>query len=100
MRKDCFLLLFALSTAGCRSNTQPVPQQPVQQSQQQCAPDDTPDVCKVVKQCFASGTSTEVCRMGEKDAMRSRKGVGPAYNGAADALKNGSSPTPKAAPKQ
>jgi hypothetical protein len=34
----------------------------------QCAPGDSPAVCKEVQQCFRSGTSIEVCREGEKDA--------------------------------
>ena len=36
--------------------------------QEQCAPGDSPALCKEVQQCFKSGTSVEVCREGEKDA--------------------------------
>jgi len=71
--------------------------------QEQCAPGDTPEVCKVVQQCFASGTSTEVCRMGEKDAMQPRKSLTPAYDGAADSLNPGSTkaaPNPEPKPKK
>jgi hypothetical protein len=36
--------------------------------QERCAPGDSPAVCKVVQQCFRSGTSVEVCREAEKEA--------------------------------
>jgi len=36
--------------------------------QERCAPDDSAAVCKEVQKCFQSGTSTVVCREGEKDA--------------------------------
>jgi hypothetical protein len=36
--------------------------------QEPCAPGDSPAVCKVVQQCFRSGTSVEVCREAEKEA--------------------------------
>jgi hypothetical protein len=29
---------------------------------EQCAPGDTPAVCKAVQECFESGTSTVACR--------------------------------------
>jgi hypothetical protein len=35
---------------------------------ERCAPGDSPAVCKVVQQCFRSGTSVEVCREAEKEA--------------------------------
>jgi uncharacterized protein YgiB involved in biofilm formation len=35
---------------------------------EQCASDDSPALCKEVQKCFQSGTSTVVCREGEKDA--------------------------------
>jgi uncharacterized protein YgiB involved in biofilm formation len=35
---------------------------------EQCAAGDSPALCKEVQKCFQSGTSTEVCREGEKDA--------------------------------
>jgi len=38
------------------------------QKQERCAPGDSPAVCKVVQQCFRSGTSVEVCREAEKEA--------------------------------
>jgi uncharacterized protein YgiB involved in biofilm formation len=59
--------------------------------QERCAAGDTPEVCKAVQECFASGTSIEICRMGEKDANQSRKDLAPAYNGAAGALNHDSS---------
>jgi hypothetical protein len=37
-------------------------------TQERCASDDSPAVCKEVQKCFQSGTSVEVCREGEKEA--------------------------------
>ena len=92
MRQMHLLLILAIAITGCRSQQQVSPKQ-TQESQPQCASDDTPEVCKVVKQCFDSGTSPEVCRMGEKDAMQQRKDLGPAYGASAK-------PAPKPAPKE
>jgi hypothetical protein len=73
--------------------------------QEQCAPGDTPAVCKAVQECFASGTSTVACREAEKDANRKRTDYPAANSGAADGLNYDSSkasqkPTPKQSPKQ
>ena len=66
--------------------------------QEQCAAGDTPAVCKAFQECLKSNTSTEVCRMGEKDASQSRKDLAPAYDGASGALKG--DPSQKPAPQQ
>jgi uncharacterized protein YgiB involved in biofilm formation len=73
--------------------------------QEQCAPGDTPAVCKAVQECFASGTSTVACREAEKDANKPRTDLPAATSGAADALNYDSSkasqkPAPKQPPKQ
>ena len=69
--------------------------------QEQCAPGDTPAVCKAVQECFASGTSAEVCREAERDANKVKNTITPAYNGTAGALTHDSSKaTEKVAPKQ
>jgi deoxycytidylate deaminase len=49
------LVVATLIVSGCKK-------------QEQCAPNDSPAVCKVVQQCFRSGTSVEVCREAEKEA--------------------------------
>jgi uncharacterized protein YgiB involved in biofilm formation len=67
------------------------------EKQEQCVAADTPEVCKAFQECLKAGVSTEVCRIGEKDASQPRKDLAPAYNGAADALKSDSSP--KTAPQ-
>ena len=40
----------------------------VKLQKEQCAPGDSPALCKEVQKCFQSGISVEVCREGEKDA--------------------------------
>ena len=82
------LLAFTIAFAGCRK-------------QEQCAPGDTPEVCKGVQECFKSGTAVEVCREGESDAMKVTTNHSTATNGAADTLNYDSSKaSQKAAPKQ
>lgn len=76
MRSIAVVVLFAvLAMTGCKK-------------QQSCNPADSDAVCQQFQQCLVSGTSTEVCRMGEKDANQSRKNLAPAYGGASDALKH------------
>ena len=55
---------------------------------EQCAPGDSPEVCKQVQTCFKSGTAVDVCREGEKDAnaIQSNKSLDHAHKGEADAL--------------
>jgi hypothetical protein len=86
------LLAFNLVFAGCRK-------------QEQCAAGDTPEVCKGVQECFKSGTAVEVCREGERDAMKVSTSPSNATSGDANGLKDDSSkatqkPTPKQPPKQ
>jgi uncharacterized protein YgiB involved in biofilm formation len=82
------LLTVTIAVTGCKRK-------------EQCAPGDAPAVCKAVQECFASGTGTEVCREGERDANKLQKSQAPAYNGTADALTHDSSKAPeKAVPKQ
>jgi uncharacterized protein YgiB involved in biofilm formation len=86
------LLAFTLVFAGCKK-------------QEQCADGDTPEVCKAVQECFASGTSTVACREAEKDANKKRTDYPAANSGGADALKYDSSkaaqkPASKQPPKQ
>ena len=50
------LLTITMAFTGCKK--------------QQCASGDTPEVCKGVQECFKSGTAVEVCREGERDAMK------------------------------
>jgi uncharacterized protein YgiB involved in biofilm formation len=38
-----------------------------------CDPADSGEVCKAFQQCLRSGTSAEVCRMGEQDANKLEK---------------------------
>jgi uncharacterized protein YgiB involved in biofilm formation len=38
-----------------------------------CDPADSDEVCKAFQQCLRSGTSAEVCRMGEQDANKLEK---------------------------
>lgn len=40
-----------------------------------CNPADSNAVCKEFQQCLRSGTSTEVCRMGEQDANKVSNGT-------------------------
>lgn len=82
------LLTVTVAVTGCKKK-------------EQCDTGDTPAVCKAVQECFASGTGTEVCREGERDANKLQKSPAPAYNGTADALSHDSSKAPEsAAPKQ
>jgi uncharacterized protein YgiB involved in biofilm formation len=67
------LLAFTIAFTGCKK-------------QEQCATGDSPAVCKAVQECFASGTSTVVCREAEKDANKQRTDYPAANSGAADAL--------------
>jgi hypothetical protein len=85
------LLAFAIAFTGCKKN-------------EQCAPGDSPAVCKSVQECFKSGTSVEVCREGEKDAMKVTKSPSTATSGDADGLSHDSSkgaqePAPKQPPQ-
>lgn len=73
--------------------------------QEQCAPGDSPAVCKAVQECFASGTSAVACREAEKDANKKSTDYPAANSGAADGLNYDSSkasqkPVPKQPPKQ
>lgn len=73
--------------------------------QEQCATGDSPAVCKAVQECFASGTSTVVCREAEKDANKKSTDYPAANSGAADGLNYDSSkaaqkPASKQPPKQ
>ena len=86
------LLAFAIALTGCKK-------------QEQCASGDTPEVCKGVQECFKSGTSVEVCREGERDAMKMTTSPSTPNSGAANALNYDSSkaaqkPAPKQPPKQ
>jgi uncharacterized lipoprotein NlpE involved in copper resistance len=86
------LLTATIAITGCKK-------------QEQCASGDTPEVCKGVQECFKSGTAVEVCREGERDAMKMTTSPSTTTSGAADALKYDSSkaaqkPTPKQQPKQ
>ena len=68
---------------------------------EQCAPGDSPAVCKAVQECFDSGTSAVACREAEKDANQPSKDLPKATSGAADGLNYDSSkPAQKPAPKQ
>jgi hypothetical protein len=73
--------------------------------QEQCAPGDSPAVCKGVQECFKSGTSIEVCREGERDAMKITTSPSSATSGDAHGLNYDSSkaaqkPTSKQPPQQ
>jgi hypothetical protein len=86
------LLAFNIAFTGCKK-------------QEQCATGDTPEVCKGVQECFKSGTATEVCREGERDAMNVSTSPSNATSGDADGLNYDSSkasqkPAPKQPPKQ
>jgi uncharacterized protein YgiB involved in biofilm formation len=82
------LLIVTLLFTGCKKK-------------EQCAPGDTPAVCKAVQECFASGTSAVACREAEKDASQPSKDLPKATSGAADGLNYDSSkPAQKPAPKQ
>ena len=82
------LLIVTLVFTGCKKK-------------EQCAPGDTPEECKAVQECFASGTSVVACREAEKDASQPSKELPKANSGAADGLNYDSSqPSKKAAPKQ
>jgi len=71
------LLTSALIVIGCK--------------QEQCAPGDTPEVCKGVQDCFKSGTNVEVCREGERDAMKVITSHSTATSGDAEGLNYDSS---------
>jgi hypothetical protein len=86
------LLAFTIAFTGCKK-------------QEQCAPGDTPEVCKGVQECFKSGIAVEVCREGERDAMKVTTSHSTATSGAADALNYDSSkadqkPASKQPPRQ
>ena len=86
------LLAFTMAFTACKK-------------QVQCASGDTPEVCKGVQECLKSGTAVEVCREGERDAMKMTTSPSTTTSGAADALKYDSSktalkPAPKQPPKQ
>ena len=86
------LLAFTMASTACKK-------------QVQCASGDTPEVCKGVQECFKSDTAVEVCREGERDAMKLTTSPSATTSGAADALKYDSSktaqkPAPKQPPKQ
>ena len=82
------LLAFTMAFTGCKK-------------QEQCASGDTPEVCKGVQECFKSGTSVEVCREGERDAMKMTTSPSTPNSGAANALNYDSSKAAqKSAPKQ
>jgi hypothetical protein len=86
------LLTFTIAFTGCKKK-------------EQCAAGDSPAVCKAVQECFKSGTSVEVCREGERDAMKVTKSPSSATSGDADGLNYDSSkaaqkPTPKQPPQQ
>jgi hypothetical protein len=73
--------------------------------QEQCAPGDTPQVCKGFQECSKSGTAVEVCREGESDAMKVSTSPSNATSGDANGLNYDSSkasqkPAPKQPPKQ
>ena len=96
MKRNSFtvvaLLTAAIAITGCKK-------------QEQCASGDTPEVCKGVQECFKSGTSVEVCREGERDAMKMTTSPSTPNSGAANALNYDSSkaaqkPAPKQPPKQ
>ena len=81
------LLTAALFVTGCK--------------QEQCAPEDTPEVCKGVQECFKSGTAVEVCREGERDAMKVVTSHSTATSGDAEGLNYDSSKAAqKPVPKQ
>jgi hypothetical protein len=68
---------------------------------EQCASGDSPEVCKAVQECFASDTSTDVCREAEKDANKKRTDLPAATSGSADGLNYDSSKaSQKSASKQ
>ena len=86
------LLAFTIAFTGCKK-------------QEQCASGDSPELCKAVQECFASGTSTVACREAEKDANKERTDYPAANSGATDGLNYDSSkasqkPAPKQPPKQ
>ena len=82
------LLAVTVAVTGCKKK-------------EQCATGDTPELCKAVQECFASGTGAEVCREAERDANKVKSTITPAYNGTADALTHDSSKaSEKAVPKQ
>jgi len=85
------LLAFTIAFTGCKKK-------------EQCAAGDSPVVCKAVQECFKSGTSVEVCREGERDAMKITKSPSAATSGDADGLshdspKGAQEPTPKQPPQ-
>ena len=82
------LLSVAALLAGCKK-------------QEQCAKEDSPAVCKGVQECFKSGTAIEVCREGERDAMKVVTTHSTATSGDAEGLNYDSSKAAqKPAPKQ
>ena len=86
------LLAFTMAFTACKK-------------QEQCASGDTPEVCKGVQECFKSGTAVEVCREGERDAMKMTTNPSTPNSGAANALNYDSSkaaqkPATKQPPKQ
>ena len=82
------LLTVTVAVTGCKKK-------------EQCAASDTPELCKAVQECFASGTGAEVCREAERDANKVKNSFAPAYNGTADALTHDlSKASEKAVPKQ
>jgi type IV secretion system protein TrbI len=68
--------------------------------QEQCAAGDTPEVCKAVQECFASDTSIEVCRIGEKDANQSGRKFTPADSGTNSLHRNASKSDQNPVPQQ
>ena len=85
------LLAFTIAFTGCKKK-------------EECAAGDSPAVCKSVQECLKSGTSVEVCREGERDAMKVTKSPSAATSGDADGLSHDSSkdaqePTPKQPPQ-
>ena len=82
------LLIAAVFLNGCKK-------------QELCAPGDSPAVCKGVQECFKSGTSVEVCREGERDAMKTTTSPSTGTSGDATGLNYDSSKAAqKPAPKQ
>ncbi len=86
------LLTVTIAFTGCKK-------------QEQCAAGDTPKVCKGVQECFKSGTAVEVCREGERDAMKVTTGHSTATSGDAEGLnydpsKAAQKPASKQPPKQ
>lgn len=67
---------------------------------EQCAAGDTPEVCKAVQECFASDTSVEVCRIGEKDANQSGRKFIPADSSTNSLHRNASKSEQNQVPQQ